>query len=269
MSINVKRKVALVTGGASGMGKAISEVLAKAGAKVMVTDVADAMGKDVVAEIQAAGGTAQFCHHDVTSEQDWKSVVAHAIDAFGGLDVLVNNAGILTCDWLVDTSFEDWRKNIIVNQDSVFLGVREGVRAMRPGGAAGKGGSIINMSSAGSIMAAQGHSGYCASKAGVAMLTKVAALECAEQKMNIRVNSVHPSVIDTPMADYAFKDWADLFTDGDVPAIKAAAIAGQPLGRLGRAEEVANTVMFLASDASSFTTGAELVVDGGYVIKGM
>lgn len=266
MPIDVKNKIALVTGAAMGIGLACAKTLAKAGAKVMVTDIADEDGEAAVKSIQAVGGESGYRHLDVTSESEWASVVKDTIAVFGGFNVLVNNAGIFDVQFLPDITLERWRKVQNINVDGVFLGLREAVRAMQPGGAAGKGGAIVNISSGAALKGSPGHAAYCASKAAVHLLTKTVASECAALGLGIRVNSVHPAVIDTPMADNAMKLWADIFTEGNMETMREQINNQHPLGRLGTPDEVANAVLYLASDASSFSTGVELKVDGGYCI---
>lgn len=266
MPIETNGKVSIVTGAATGIGRACAQKLAEAGAKVMVTDIDDDQGNRVVKNILNAGGLADYCHLDVTSESEWASVVSDTIEEYGGVDILVNNAGIFDVSFLTDTTLEQWRKVQTVNVESVFLGVREAIRVMGPGGRAGKGGSIVNISSCAALKGSPGHSAYCASKAAVHLLTKAAAAECAALKLGIRVNSVHPAVIDTPMSDNAITRWSDTFTGGDIEAMREQIHAQQPIGRLGTPEEVANAVLYLASDASSYCTGVELKVDGGYCL---
>lgn len=266
MSIDAKNKIAIVTGAAMGIGLSCAKTLAEAGAKLIVADIAGDEGEAAAKSIRAAGGEAHYLHLDVTSESDWVSVVAGTIEIFGGFNVLVNNAGIFDIRFLTDTTLTQWKKIMTVNADGVFLGTREAVRAMRPEGAAGQGGSIINISSCAAFKGSPGHSAYCASKAAVHLLTKAVASECAALNMGIRVNSVHPAVIESPMSDRAMKLWADAFTNGDIKAMREEMIRQHPLGRLGIPEEVACAVLYLASDASSFSTGTEIKVDGGYAI---
>jgi len=267
MSIDVNNKIAIVTGAAMGIGLACAQTLAAAGAKVVVTDIADDKGKVATQNINDVGGEAIFQHLDVTSENEWASVVSKTIDTFGGFDVLVNNAGIFHVGFLTNTSLEEWRRVQHVNVDSVFLGVREAIKSMQLGGSAGQGGSIVNISSCAALKGSPGHAAYCASKAAVHLLSKAAAAECVALGASIRVNSVHPSVIETPMADEAMKKWADTFTEGNMETMRELIINQQPLEkRLGTPEEVANAVLYLASDASSFSTGTEIMVDGGHML---
>lgn len=247
----VSGKVALVTGGALGMGRAHSLLLAKEGAKLIVTDINDAAGKATVADIVKAGGEAVFFHHNVASADDWKKVVASAIDRFGKIDILVNNAGILILKPLEDTEDEDWDRIFDINAKGVFFGCKYVLPAMKKAG----GGSIVNISSIYGIIGAPSAAAYEASKGAVRLLTKAAAVDLA--KFNIRVNSIHPGVIATEMTK-------DLLVS---PEITKALLGTTILGRPARPEEVSTAVLFLASDEASFMTGSEMVVDGGYTTQ--
>ncbi len=251
----VAGKVALVTGAASGLGAETARVLAREGAAVLLTD-RDPAGEQVALGISAAGGTAAFLVHDVTSEPDWAAAVAATVERFGKLDVLVNNAGIGSSQFdLLTGSLETWRQMLAVNLDGVFLGMRHAGPMM----AAAGGGSVINLSSILGKVGLPGAAHYCASKGGVLMLTKAAALEWAP--LGIRVNSVHPGFIDTPMVSNALHE----AENGN--EMREMLIMAHPLARFGVPREIADAVLFLASDESSFMTGAELVVDGGYTAR--
>ncbi|HEY1929025.1 MAG TPA: glucose 1-dehydrogenase [Caulobacteraceae bacterium] len=251
----VEGKVALVTGAASGLGAAAARRLAAEGAKVMVTDVAADAGRALADDITAAGGAAAFESHDVTSEGDWERTVVATVARFGGLNVLVNNAGVAGSHELMTHEYEAWRRILSVNLDGVFLGLRYGGPAM----AAAGGGSVINISSILGKVGFPNAAAYCASKGGVALLTKAAALEWAP--LHIRVNSVHPGFIDTPMVSDALHQMENSNEMRDL------IISRHALGRLGVPTEIGDAVLFLASDESSFMTGAELVVDGGYTAQ--
>jgi NAD(P)-dependent dehydrogenase (short-subunit alcohol dehydrogenase family) len=249
-------KVAIVTGGACGIGAACARTLAREGAKVAVTDVDDAAGESVVAQIRrASAADAIYLHHDVTEEARWPQVIAEIEERFGSLDVLVANAGIAIRVPIVDMTLADWRRQQAVNLDGVFLSVKHTVPAMRRAG----GGSIILMSSLAGLRGAIGLGGYCATKGGVRLFAKAAAMEHAED--NIRVNSVHPGMIDTDI-------WRKMVDpDGlrrneqiDVHALSRSHV---PMSRAGTAQDIADGVLFLASAASGYMTGAELVIDGG------
>lgn len=248
-------KVALVTGAASGLGAATARRLAKDGAAVLLTD-RDLAGEDIAASIVEQGGQAAFRLHDVTSHPDWAAAVEHAVSDFGRLDILVNNAGVAGGRHeLMDHSYEAWRDILAVNLDGVFLGLRHA----GPRIAASGGGSVINLSSILGKVGMAGAAAYCASKGGVTMLTKAAALEWAP--LGIRVNSVHPGFIDTPMVSNA------LATREDGNEMRVALMSAHPIGRFGVPREIADAIAFLASDEASFITGAELVVDGGYTAQ--
>jgi 3(or 17)beta-hydroxysteroid dehydrogenase len=249
----VAGKVALVTGAASGLGRAIVTLLAAEGARMVATDINDAAGQVVVDAIVAAKGEALFVRHDVAREEEWKHVIDATLDRFGRLDVLVNCAGVFVDASIETTTLEKWRWLMSINLDGVFLGVKHGAEAMRKSG----GGSIINLSSAGGIVGTPNSAAYAASKGGVRLLSKAAAIEFSKSNYdyNIRVNSVHPGVMETPMT-------APLIAKG------GEAMAGWlPIGRFGTAEDVAYGVLYLASDESKYVTGSELVIDGGWTAQ--
>jgi NAD(P)-dependent dehydrogenase (short-subunit alcohol dehydrogenase family) len=264
MTGQVQGKVALVTGGASGIGEAVAELLAKEGASVAVTDVDELRGPEVVAAIKKAGGEALFLLQDVTSEARWIEVVAEVEQRYGRLDILVSNAGIgISVPSITEMTLEDWRRQNAINLDGVFLSVKHCLPAMRKTSMQNNsGGSIIMMSSLAGLRGAPGLSGYSASKGGVRLFAKSIAMECATAGDGIRVNSVHPGIIDTPI-------W------GKIPTVAAPrgqnapsgpeelAKLATPLGRAGQAAEIASGLLFLASDASRYVTGTELVIDGG------
>ena len=244
----VAGKVALVTGAAMGMGKTHAELLAKEGAKVIVTDVDEAAGKKVAEGIRRGGGDADYYKLDVAKHAQWKQVVAKVVKKDGKIDILVNNAGIFVMKPIEDTSEADWDRLFDVNVKGVFFGTKAVAPAMKKNG----GGSIINISSIYGLVGAPMAAAYEATKGAVRLFTKGCAADLAVHK--IRVNSVHPGVIDTPMTK-------DLLAD---PAIKKAVLGTTILARPAAPTEVSYAVLFLASDESSFVVGAEIVVDGGY-----
>jgi NAD(P)-dependent dehydrogenase (short-subunit alcohol dehydrogenase family) len=259
MTGQVQGKVALVTGGASGIGAAIAELLAREGASVVVTDIDDLKGPELVAGIKKAGHDAVFLRHDVTSEVRWVEVVAEIEKRFGRLDILVSNAGIgISVPSIVDMSLQDWRRQTAINLDGVFLSVKHCLPAMRRTGA----GSIIMMSSLAGLRGAPTLAGYCATKGGVRLFAKAIAMECASVGDGIRVNSVHPGIIDTPIWGKIPTEAAGSGTNAPIDPEERAKLA-TPLGRAGHAIEIASGVLYLASDASSYVTGTELVIDGG------
>lgn len=240
----------MVTGGASGIGLATAGLLADEGAGVVVTD-RDASRCDGAKA--ALGSCASFRALDVTREDDWIAVTDAVVSEFGRLDILVNNAGVVLLKDIEATSLDEWRDLMAVNLDGVFLGCKHAIRVMKDR----RGGSIINMSSIAGIVGHGGLAAYSASKGGVRLLTKSVALHCARRGYNIRCNSVHPSFVDTPMLQSMFA------SARDPQKMAKSYSAAAPLGRLAQPIEIARAVLFLASDESAFTTGAELVVDGG------
>ncbi len=244
-------RVALVTGAASGIGKATAKRLAEEGAAVLVTDIAVEAGEATVAELREQGARAAFARHDVTSESDWQAVVAKAVDELGSLDILVNNAGMGDIKPIEETTVEDWQRTVDIDQLGVFLGMKTAAEALKRSGH----GSVINVSS---IFGTSGGFGvspaYHAAKGAVRTLTKNVALHWATD--GVRVNSIHPGFIATPILEQSRNTpiW-----DGMIDLT--------PMGRLGTPEEIAAGVAFLASDDASFVTGLELYVDGGYLAR--
>ena len=253
MTGRVDGKVALITGGASGLGAESGRRLAREGAKVVLTDLAAEAGQAVADEILASGGTAVFLTQDVTDEARWAEVVEAVISRFGRIDVLVNSAGVASGGQpILEATLEGWRRITSINLDGTFLGVR----AVAPAMAAAGRGSIINLSSILGKVGQPGAAAYCASKGGVLMLTKAVALELAP--LGVRVNSVHPGYIETPMVVNVLRD------SENENELRDMIISRHAMGRLGVPREIADAIVFLASEESSFMTGSELVVDGGY-----
>ena len=240
-------KTALITGAASGIGRATAALFHAEGAKVAASDRNEAglAGLDGVADLTLP--------QDVTDEARWREVVDAVMAAFGRLDILVNSAGIALKGNIETATLADFRRTEAVNVEGVFLGCREAIRVMKGNG----GGSIVNLSSVAGIIGDAQSAAYCASKGAVRLLTKSAALYCGRSGYNIRLNSVHPSFADTPMVQ-------ELIASSKNPErVREGLMRAAPLGRMGRPEEVANAILYLASDESSFTTGIELMVDGG------
>jgi len=252
-------KVAIVTGAALGLGAATARMLAREGAKVVVTDIKDAEGEDVAQAIAEAGGEALYRTHDVADEAAWEAVVAATLDRFGRLDVLVNNAGVGWGGSPEDETLERWRQLMSINLDGVFLGTKHAIRAMKrndpPGGA------IVNISSVEGLVGDPNLGAYNASKGGVRLYTKSVALYCAKAGLNIRVNSLHPGYIWTPMVE------SYLAEHGDVAEGRRALDAMHPVGHVGEPDDIAYGVVYLASDEAKFVTGTELVIDGGYTAQ--
>jgi len=253
--MRVDNKVALVTGGGSGIGEAICMRLAEEGASVVVADINESNARRVAGAIGAA---ALAIHQDVTSEERWQEVVAEIIERFGRLDILVNNAGIAVVGTVEDTSLADWRATQNVNLDAVFLGTREVIKVMKAGG-----GSIINISSIEGIIGDPAVAAYNASKGGVRIFTKSVALHCAAEGYPIRVNSVHPGFIATAMVTDALASMAE----DESETFQERIMANIPMGRMGEPLDIANGVLFLASEESRYMTGSELVIDGGYIAR--
>ena len=245
-------KVAIITGGARGQGAAEAALFAQEGAKVLIGDVRDALGEQVAAAVREQGGAAIYRHLDVVSAEDWRQAVVAAEQQFGKVDVLVNNAAIVLRKEIEETSGDEWDRIMDINAKGVFLGTQAVIPAMRRAG----GGSIINISSISGLVSI-GPPAYIATKGAVRLFTKSTAIQYAAA--NIRANSIHPGSVDTDMR-------RDGLT-GATPAEIQARVDAIPLGRVGTAEDIAYGALFLASDESSFMTGSELVIDGGYTAQ--
>jgi 3(or 17)beta-hydroxysteroid dehydrogenase len=259
-------KVAIVTGAASGIGRAGALALAREGAAVVVTDRAFPGVEATASSIADAGGNAIALKHDVGEEEDWDFVVAQTLEEFGRLDILVNNAGLGAGGSLLETTLGEWRSLMRVNLDGVFLGTKAAVGAMRGRPEEAGLASIVNISSVLGLVGGIEVAAYSASKGAVRLFTKAVALECAAKNWRIRVNSIHPGYIWTPMVEAGAARRAQRM--GTDPATARAWIEAQhPLGRLGVPDDIANGIVYLASDESAFMTGAELVLDGGYTAR--
>jgi NAD(P)-dependent dehydrogenase (short-subunit alcohol dehydrogenase family) len=253
---DLEGRVALVTGGARGIGAATAKALAEVGARVVIGDIGDG-----TQTAEALGGA--YFRLDVTKEEDWIAAVAFARSRFDGLDILVNNAGVFWQRPMASTSLEDFRAMQQVNVEGVFLGLKHAIpaiaeRAERWDG----GGSVANLSSIAGLVGSPNTLAYNASKGAVRLMTKAAALECAQMGLKVRVNSVHPGIIDTPMMAGAAEAIMAATGQGN-NSIRERFARFHPMGRMGRDTDIANAIRFLASDAAAFMTGAELVVDGG------
>ena len=241
-------KVGIITGAASGIGAATARTLAREGAKLVLTDLDDAAGSALAEEI---GGT--YVHHDVSEEDGWPAVIA-AAEHYGRLDIMVANAGIAIMATTIDMPLKDWRRQMAINVDGVFLSVKYCIPAMRR---AGNGGSVVMLSSVAGLRGSAGLAGYSATKGAVRLFAKSMALECAQAQDGIRVNSVHPGIIATPI-------WGKLPPGANAPLDPAMiAAASVPIGKAGQASEIADGILFLCSDLSTHMTGSELVIDGG------
>jgi NAD(P)-dependent dehydrogenase (short-subunit alcohol dehydrogenase family) len=256
-------KVALVTGGASGIGRACARRLAEEGAFVVVTDIRD--GGASVAEITNSGGNACFFRQNVADESDWESVIAGIETRCGRLDIMVNNAGIAIAGPITELSLADWRRQQAINLDGVFLGFKHALPLMRAGG----GGSIINIASTAALVGSGNLVSYSATKGGVRALSKSMALQCAALKDGVRVNSIYPGIVDTPIygtlegpPQYAANGAKHISRDPEALAARFV-----PLGKVGTPEDIAAGVFYLASEESRYVTGAELVIDGGLVAQ--
>jgi len=245
--MRVAGKVALISGGSGGIGAATAKLLAEEGAAVVIADLLEDKGRATEAMIAESGGKAMFVNLDVTSEDSWDNAVQAAVSSFGKLDILVNNAGVSLRFGVEQTSAQEWDAVMDVNVKGVFLGTKAAIPEMRKSG----GGSIINISSIYGLVGSATSAAYHASKGAVRVFNKSTAIQYAAE--NIRANSVHPGFVDSPMTQ-AFHD---------NPEIHDERVAKMPLGRMGQPEDIAAGILYLASDESSFVTGAELVIDGG------
>jgi 3alpha(or 20beta)-hydroxysteroid dehydrogenase len=258
---------ALVTGGARGLGEGMARALAAAGAAVVIADIREDLGKAAASALRADGADAAFVPLDITSDDSWAQAMPQAVAHLSGLDILVNNAGVEITSLLVDLDPEGLRRMLEVNVLGTALGIKHGFRAMRPGGAGnaagGSGGAIVNVASVAATIAFPGIAGYSATKSAVDRLTRVAAMESGRLGYGVRVNCVYPGLVPTEMGNQLAVDVAEigLFPS---PQEAAGAVIGQtPLGRLAAVPDIADAVVFLASDGARFITGAGLPVDGG------
>ena len=256
MSISLNNVVAVVTGAAGGIGRATCAALKEAGARVVATDVpASAHGVEADA----------YFRHDVTSPADWANVAAHIEKSYGRLDALVNNAGVSIVGRIEDTPVEEWRRVYAINVEAIVIGVQTFLPLLKKGGQARKSGaSVVNVSSVGGQRGAALNAAYCTSKGAVKILSKSMAAEFGALQYNIRCNSVHPGAIETAMMGSILQRYVDLGLAPSYEAAHAGVVARHPIGRFGKPEEIGGGVVYLCSDAASFVTGSEFVIDGGF-----
>jgi NAD(P)-dependent dehydrogenase (short-subunit alcohol dehydrogenase family) len=254
-------KVALISGAARGIGAETARLMVEAGAKVAIGDLLDERGRETV---RALGDSALYQHLDVTSPDDWNAAIAAAASRFGGLDILVNNAGMFLGKGLEEASLEEWHRLVAVNLTGVVLGTKSALPALRDRGAnSAHGSAIVNLASVAGLVGSQLDPLYSLTKGGVTLFTKSTALEFARKGYKIRVNSIHPGVIQTDMGEQTFAARARNSGSNDVEAARRIAMTTHPIGRLGTPNDIAKGIVFLASDDAGFMTGAGLVVDGG------
>jgi NAD(P)-dependent dehydrogenase (short-subunit alcohol dehydrogenase family) len=258
--VHLNGRKALVTGGAQGLGEGMARALAGAGAQVMVADLQDDVGPKVA---ESLGAGHSFVHLDITDDTAWEAAVAQTIDVLGGLDIVVNNAGIEITSLIVDLDPAAVLKQLEVNLLGTALGIKHAFRAMRPGGAAGHGGTVINVASVAATIAFPGIGIYSATKSGVDRLTRVAAMESGKLGYGVRVNCIYPGLVPTAMGAGLANDCARLGLFSSPEEAVGAVIGLTPSGRLGEVTDMADAVVFLASDAARFINGAGLPVDGG------
>src|SRR5438270_7980125 len=254
-------KVALISGAARGIGAETARLMVEAGARVAIGDVLDERGRETV---RTLGDAALYLHLDVTSPEDWNAAIAAAASRFGGLDILVNNAGMFLGKGLEEASLDEWHRLVAVNLTGVVLGTKSALPALRDRGKESPHGSaIVNLASVAGLVGSQLDPLYSLTKGGVTLFTKSTALEFARKGYRVRVNSIHPGVIQTDMGQQTFVSRARNIGTNDVDAARQIALSTHPIGRLGVAADIAKGIVFLASDDAGFMTGAGLVVDGG------
>lgn len=263
MTNRFENKIVLITGAGSGIGAATAKQFAREKAIVVVTDIDESLGKKIENEINANNSSAFFIKLDVSDEENWKNTIKNIESKFSKLDILVNNAGITIEGPVTEFSLKDWRKLMAINLDGVFLGTKHAIPLITKSG----GGSIINLSSISGLTAEPNASAYCASKGAVRLFTKAVALECAQARNNIRVNSIHPGPVATPIFEKG-NGWQDYVKKmGGVENAWKAVAAQTPLNRIATPEEIAKAICYLASEDASYMIGSELVVDGGFTAQ--
>jgi 3(or 17)beta-hydroxysteroid dehydrogenase len=254
-------KVALISGAARGIGAETAKLMIEAGAKVAIGDVLDERGRDTA---RSLGGDALYHHLDVTSEESWNEMIAATTARFGGIDILVNNAGMFLGKGIEEVSLDEWHRLVAINMTGVFLGTKLALPALRERAlASAHGSAIVNLASVAGLVGSQLDPLYSMTKGGVTLFTKSSALEFARKGYRIRVNSIHPGVIQTDMGEQTFTARARNQGSNDVEAARKTALSTHPIGRLGVPNDIAKGIVFLASDDAGFMTGAGLVVDGG------
>jgi 3(or 17)beta-hydroxysteroid dehydrogenase len=257
-------KVALISGAARGIGAATARLMVKAGAKVAIGDLLDERGRETARTIAGAGDATIYQHLDVTREEDWGAAVAATVARFGGLDILVNNAGLFLGKGVEEASLDEWHRLCAVNLTGVFLGTKHALPALRERARqSAHGSAIVNLASVAGIVGSQLDPLYSMTKGGVTLFTKSTALEFARKGYRVRVNSIHPGVIETDMGQQTFVSRARNHGTNDVEAARQAAMSRHPIGRLGVPDDIAKGIVFLASDDAGFMTGSGLVIDGG------
>jgi 3alpha(or 20beta)-hydroxysteroid dehydrogenase len=254
---------ALITGGATGIGAGTAQALALAGAAVAILDINEAAGHATANELRATGATASFVKLDVCSDAGWEAAIPQVVAELGGLDILINNAGIEISSLLIDQSADDLRRMCDVNIVGTALGIKHGFRAMKPGGAAGQGGAIVNIASVAATIPFPGIGGYSATKSAVDRITRIAAVESGKLGYGVRVNCVFPGLVPTAMGSKLAVDMAEIGLWPSAEAAVGDVIGLTPLGRLGEVADMADVIVFLCSDAARFITGTGLSVDGG------
>lgn len=261
-------KVAFISGAARGIGAETARLMVEAGAKIAIGDMMDERGRETVRALEGAGAQALYVHLDVTREEDWAHAIGATVDRFGGLDVLVNNAGILLGKAMEDASLAEWHRLCGVNLTGVFLGTKSALPALRARGEkSAHGSAIVNISSIAGLVGSQMDPLYSMTKGGVLLFTKSCALEFSRKGYRVRVNAVHPGLIETDMGTQAMTARARVLGSNDVEAMRKRFLDSHPIGRLGAAGDIAKGILFLASDDSGFMTGSSLVIDGGYTAQ--
>jgi NAD(P)-dependent dehydrogenase (short-subunit alcohol dehydrogenase family) len=257
-------RVAFISGAARGIGAATARLMVEAGARVAIGDVLEERGRETAQALGGAGDAAMFVHLDVTREEEWTAAIAATVARFGGLDILVNNAGLFLGKGIEEASLDDWHRLCAVNLTGVFLGTKHALPALRERARQSPHGSaIVNLASVAGIVGSQLDPLYSLTKGGVTLFTKSAALEFARKGYRIRVNSIHPGLIQTDMGEQTFLSRARNIGTNDVDEVRQQVMARHPIGRLGVPDDIAKGIVFLASDDAGFMTGTGLVIDGG------